>query len=219
MLQPRLVQYLYLSDIFLFCFIILCIIHGFLLRCLQWLLLPPLLASPSGWSRRWPRATVQSWPAPRWWCQEVRESSNINNPYRNVTISLQSHLIFGDFFSNWCLLSPGRGLKSGENFKLLYDLADKMNAAGRTALMSCDNNHFVAWLELIFKANNVVFSSSRCIQSCGGRWVRSQRHAGRTDWKDCSTGKMPVSLKWLFRFLRHLLLLLRCSTDRSVAFD
>lgn len=30
----------------------------------------------------------------------------------------------------WAFLSIGRGLKSGDNFKLLYDLADKMNAAG-----------------------------------------------------------------------------------------
>ncbi|GAB1605241.1 electron transfer flavoprotein subunit alpha, mitochondrial-like [Argonauta hians] len=28
-----------------------------------------------------------------------------------------------------CVISGGRGMKSGENFKLLYDLADKMNAA------------------------------------------------------------------------------------------
>ena len=30
-----------------------------------------------------------------------------------------------------CFLTLGRGLKSGDNFQLLYDLADKMNAAGK----------------------------------------------------------------------------------------
>lgn len=37
---------------------------------LQWLLLlPPEFLS--GWNRVWQRVTVQSWPAPRLWCQEV----------------------------------------------------------------------------------------------------------------------------------------------------
>ena len=30
---------------------------------------------------------------------------------------------------NYILYATGRGMKNGENFKLLYDLADKMNAA------------------------------------------------------------------------------------------
>lgn len=36
---------------------------------------------------------------------------------------------------NETLIFTGRGLKSGENFKLLYDLADKMNAAGEMFLV------------------------------------------------------------------------------------
>jgi hypothetical protein len=38
------------------------------------------------------------------------------------------HLNIPFCFHLWCIIS-GRGMKSGENFKLLYDLADKLNAA------------------------------------------------------------------------------------------
>lgn len=50
---------------------------------------------------------------------------------RTVTLFLvfclckQSNGVFFSFH-----ITSGRGLKSGENFKLLYDLADKLNAAG-----------------------------------------------------------------------------------------
>lgn len=33
-----------------------------------------------------------------------------------------------------CVIT-GRGLKNGENFKLLYDLADKLNAAGMMSVL------------------------------------------------------------------------------------
>ena len=33
-----------------------------------------------------------------------------------------------------CVCLAGRGMKNGENFQLLYDLADKLNAAGTVCI-------------------------------------------------------------------------------------
>ncbi len=44
-------------------------------------------------------------------------------------INLLSGISCGSKSQNYILFFSGRGLKSGDNFKLLYDLADKLNAA------------------------------------------------------------------------------------------
>lgn len=44
------------------------------------------------------------------------------------------------------VIAGGRGMKSGENFKLLYDLADKLGAAGKfLRSVSPVNSIIVQW--------------------------------------------------------------------------
>ena len=42
------------------------------------------------------------------------------------------------FMLEWFLSFAGRGMKNGENFKLLYDLADKLGAGGITVFLQID---------------------------------------------------------------------------------
>lgn len=84
--------------------VFLCIICDSLISWLQLLLLLPL-EFLSGWNRLWQRVTVQSWPAPRLWCQEVGNLSVFwitNYGRRNGTICLQSHFlsVFFIFFKH-----------------------------------------------------------------------------------------------------------------------
>lgn len=81
-----------------------------------------------------------------------------------------------------CIFFPvGRGLKSGENFKLLYDLADKMNAAGRVGMSFFVINYLILiFAKVDFKLHNIPFSVGASRAAVDAGYVPNDMQVGQT---------------------------------------
>ena len=141
------------------------------------------------------------------------------------------------------MIPVGRGMKNGENFKLLYDLADKLNAAGtvhtiyratapftarignrlaqkagnyflRCVMVYCTMVHqeyqkcSLLWYVCSLFIKNIKMGfycmCSWCIESGGGCWVCTQRHADRADWEDCRSSELVTVCVCLYVLHSHL---------------
>lgn len=102
-----------------------------------------------------------------------------------------------------CFLFAGRGLKSGDNFKLLYDLADKMNAAGRVRLYIFCLPGYLMILKLPkikFKLHNTLcpVGASRAAVDAG--YVPNDMQVGQT-------GKIVAPVSYSFCVFLHYFIL------------
>uniref|UniRef100_A0A7S4FQL1 Electron transfer flavoprotein alpha/beta-subunit N-terminal domain-containing protein n=1 Tax=Eutreptiella gymnastica TaxID=73025 RepID=A0A7S4FQL1_9EUGL len=93
-----------------------------------------------------------------------------------------------DLSSARVVVGGGRGLKSGENFKLLFDLADKIpNCAGAVQRARLREERslgtgFRTYMSTVPKRSFFCSWRNTC---CRGCWLRSQRTPSWTDWQSC----------------------------------